>query len=133
MDIQVHEYLLLLCWTTKLWWRMREKCQRALYSFPSATPQEVEMSEELCNELSALTYDFDAGGAIQVESKRQAKLRGVASPNIADALGMTEYYYSTAHIIFRKKQKKENKRRFVRTLDQYSNKSSGGRNRWMAM
>lgn len=113
----------------ELWWRMRDRCQRQQYSFPDSTAAEREMSNELCNELSALTYDFDTNGAYVVESKRQAKLRGVASPNIADALGLTEYFYSTAHLLFRKRQKKETKKRSFKNLDQ----TPSAEHSWMAM
>lgn len=94
----------------ELWCQMREKCMKAQYSFPCATPKEREMSDNLCNELSALTYEL-RGSAIKVESKPKAKLRGVASPNIADALALTEYFNSTAHLIWanvsQRKQKKQ--------------------------
>ena len=55
------------------------------------------MSNELANELSQPTYKFNAKGGFKVESKRDMKLRGVASPNIADALGLTEHYNSIAY------------------------------------
>jgi hypothetical protein len=112
----------------ELWWRMRDRCQRAQYSFPSNNKNEIELSNELCNELSSLSYDFDNNGAFVVESKRQAKMRGVASPNIADALALTEFFSSTAHLIFRKRQQKENKKRSLSTHESTANRHS-----WMAM
>ena len=95
----------------ELWATMREKCMRQQYWFPSATEKERELSNELCNELSSLTYELN-GSAIKVESKKQAKMRGVASPNIADALALTEYFSSTAYLIWNKTAgvKKQNER-----------------------
>lgn len=95
----------------ELWWLMRERCQKKQYSFPDGTAEEREMSNELCDELSCLTYDFDNGGAYQLESKRQAKLRGVSSPNIADALANTEFVYRYAHRIFSKEDPKKKKKK----------------------
>lgn len=86
----------------ELWWLMRERCEKAQYSFPDATAKEREMSDELCNELASLTYDFNGNGAVKVESKEVAKRRGVSSPNIADALGISEYFASDAYRVFTK-------------------------------
>ena len=83
----------------ELWYQMREKCMRRIYWFPDTTAKEVEMSRELCNELSSLTYELQ-GSAIKVEGKKQAKLRGVASPNIADALALTEFFHNVAFKIW---------------------------------
>lgn len=87
----------------ELWWEMREKCRRQQYWFPGGTAHEREMSDELCNELSSLFYQFDASGAYVVESKRLAKARGIMSPNIADALAISEYFHSMAYTVFRRK------------------------------
>lgn len=95
----------------ELWWRTRENCQYARYSFPGSTKVEREMSNELCNELSALFYDFDNNGAYQIESKKAAKLRGIMSPNIADALVNSEHFFSWAHKLFLTKAEIEKKRR----------------------
>lgn len=95
----------------ELWWRMRENCQRGAYSFPCSTKIEEAMSNELCNELSCLYYDIDNNGAVKIEGKKQAKLRGVPSPNIADALGISEYFSSYAHRIFMNRIKQEERKR----------------------
>jgi len=95
----------------ELWWMMREKCMKQQYSFPSKTPQEVEMSNELCNELSMPSYEFDSEGAISVESKKHAKSRGIASPNIADALSITEYFNNTAYTLWATKSEKKRRER----------------------
>ena len=86
----------------ELWVNMRDKCMEAQYSFPDESKAEREMSNELCNELASLTYDFDNQGAYVVESKRKAKIRGIASPNIADALALTEYFHNMAYRIWEK-------------------------------
>lgn len=87
----------------ELWGNMREKCMRKQYWFPGSTMKEREMSNELCNELSSLSYELQ-GSAIKVESKKKAKLRGIASPNIADALALTEYFHSIAYQIWNKSE-----------------------------
>lgn len=43
----------------------------------------------LLDELTGPTYTYNAKEAIQLESKKAMKLRGVASPNVADALACT--------------------------------------------
>lgn len=80
----------------ELWWKLRERIQRGGMRFPCATAKEREMSNDLCNELAAPTYTFSGNGAIKVESKRELKNRGIPSPNIADALCLTEHFYMTA-------------------------------------
>jgi hypothetical protein len=94
----------------ELWWEVREKCMRAEYSFPDIWIEgqgglKINIGHELCNELSQPTYRFDENMAITVESKRDMKTRGVASPNIADALGLTEYFHTTAYKIWGTKQR----------------------------
>jgi hypothetical protein len=90
----------------ELWWEMREKCRKQMYWFPGDTAKERELSNELCNELSSLYYDFDNNGAYVVESKKMAKARGIKSPNIADALGISEYFYNSAYQLFLKSNDK---------------------------
>ena len=46
----------------------------------------------------------------RVESKLDAKKRGIESPNIADALGLTEYFYAIAQSIWRTPDKKRKKK-----------------------
>jgi len=93
----------------ELWWMMRERCLKAEYSFPDKEIETVgglklNIGHELCNELAQPTYKFDENGALLVESKREMKMRGIPSPNIADALGLTEYFSTTAHKIWGQKQ-----------------------------
>jgi len=89
----------------ELWCRVRDKCMRGQYSFPttkvrmlseSGNVLETIIGEELASELSMPLYSFDEKGAILVESKRDMKKRGVMSPNIADALCLSEYFETTA-------------------------------------
>ena len=48
------------------------------------------MEETLKTELSGPTYDFSLkGDAIMLESKKDMRRRGIASPNVADALACT--------------------------------------------
>lgn len=106
----------------ELWVRVREKCMKGLYSFP-----EGDKGEELCDQLASVRYEFDANGAYVVESKKDMKVRGVSSPNIADALCLTEYFESFAYKIWGKQSEKRKKK--GRQLPGW--KSRGyGRNRW---
>lgn len=90
----------------ELWWRVREKCMYGYYSFPDVKmPGDVlSLGQELANELSSPRYEFDRNGAVKVESKKDMKKRGIASPNIADALCATEYFYDFAVKLFKPKK-----------------------------
>ena len=115
----------------ELWWMVREACRAGKYSFPDIlVPGEQEtFGDRLANELSMPRYDYDNNGAIVVESKKAMKLRGVVSPNIADALGITEYFYNIAHKVWKKKGQRKK-----RTLPGASihNRSRDARHNWMA-
>jgi hypothetical protein len=119
----------------ELWVMMREKCMKMQYSFPAGTKLEEEMSNELCNELAAPTYDFNLQGGYKVESKRQMKIRGVASPNIADALGLTEYFYNIAFNLWGKLNIHERKKKSVQPVPSNYGKPGPGSKKdrnWMA-
>jgi len=75
----------------ELWWLVREKCRTAQYSFP-----EGKLGQTLCDELSSIRYDDgeDNKGVMKVESKKDMRLRNIASPNIADALCISEYFFT---------------------------------------
>jgi len=90
----------------ELWWRVRDNCMKGAYWFP-----DNDDGEELCNELAMPTYDFNVHGGVVVESKKQMKARGVASPNIADALCNTEYAAAFANRLWKKVKVKRNARR----------------------
>ena len=118
----------------ELWWNVRENCAKARYSFPDVKPpgETESLGETLANELSSVRYEF-VGSQLVVESKKSLKLRGVASPNIADALGISEDMYSLAHRIFPTKTKKqkelEDRRKFSAA---YPNGRASGSLSWMA-
>jgi phage terminase large subunit len=116
----------------ELWWMVRDNCQYGRYSFPAKTEVEKEMSDELCNELSSLWYDFDNNGAYQLESKKAAKLRGVSSPNIGDALAISEFFSSWAHRIFLTQSKRDEIRRKREKERMRDFNPSGQSQRWMA-
>lgn len=97
----------------EIWGMMRDKCMRAAYSFPDLlVPGEQESyGQRLANELSSVMYSFDANGAIVIESKLQMRTRGVKSPNIADALGVSEALYSTSYRLWGSKRAKDRMKR----------------------
>lgn len=116
----------------ELWCRVRDKCMKGLYNFPATKIKgeggvDLILGEELANELSSPLYDFDEKGAIVVESKRDMKKRGIASPNIADALCLTEYFESVAINLWGS-QKAKNAAREARGT---RNGSSGDPDAWM--
>lgn len=110
----------------ELWWRVREKCMNAQYNFPVGS-----MGEELCDELSSVRFEESEGvrGVIKVESKKQMRFRGVASPNIADALCITEYFYSgyAGSLVKPSMIKVPKKKRQAKMSDVY------GRDAWMVV
>lgn len=113
-----------------LWVQVKEKCMQGLFSFPDVTINfgdiVVNLGQELANELSTPSYDFNNLGGIKVESKKELKARGKASPNIADALCLTEYFHGTAKMIWGESAgKKKRKRRFDKGY------SSSARHSWM--
>ncbi len=61
----------------ELWWRARQW----FFARDCAIPDDPA----LISELTALTYDFTSAGKLIVESKKDAKKRGLRSPDIADA------------------------------------------------
>jgi hypothetical protein len=92
----------------ELWWRVRENCRKSLYDFPDIKIKvggiDVHLGEELCNELALPTYEFIGGGEgkIKVESKKSMRMRGKNSPNIADALCISEYFNGTMQVLTQK-------------------------------
>lgn len=79
----------------ELWGRVRDNCVGTKYSFPDVMVRrkgvDINLGQELADELASVKYFIDNNGAIQIESKRDMKARGVNSPNIADALCISEY------------------------------------------
>jgi phage terminase large subunit len=68
----------------ELWWALREDFQLGNISIPD--------DEELIFELSNVKFRVESNGKIKVESKKEMRARGVASPNKADALVLTKYF-----------------------------------------
>lgn len=52
---------------------------------------DIPRDEELATDLSSLKYGYDSKGRLKLESKDDAKKRGVRSPDMADALALTFY------------------------------------------
>lgn len=115
----------------EMWGLMREKCMNRKYSFPNKLiPGEQESyGDRLANELASVNYSFDEKGAIQVESKRQMRQRGVKSPNIADALGVSEVMYHVAYKVW-SKSKKSAKKQPITKPGSYKRTPSGSQ-LWM--
>ena len=63
----------------ELWWAVRER-------FEQGTIDIDPTDDDLAGELAQLRYKRTSTGKIQIESKDEAKKRGVPSPNRADAL-----------------------------------------------
>jgi hypothetical protein len=101
------------------------------YSFPTHKEygDVLSMGQKLANELASLRYQFNKHGGYKVESKMDAKKRGIPSPNIADALGLTEYFSNIATKVFTKPSaRKRSEDRWKRMGQQYA--SAVSRHRW---
>ena len=102
----------------ELWNRVRENCMHCKYSFPDKVVKrggvDINIGQELIDELSSVKYFTDNNGAIQIESKRDMKARGVASPNIADALCISEYVSPTALTMWGRSSKAKERKPFDR-------------------
>jgi hypothetical protein len=100
----------------ELWCRVRDKCLLGLYSFPAVKlhGEEESLGQQLASELASVRYKFNQHGGIVVESKKDLKTRGISSPNIADGLGLTEYFSNTATRVFAKDKGEEFKHRNYR-------------------
>jgi hypothetical protein len=72
------------------------------YSFPNVAVngEQETLGQQLVSELSCVRYKFNAHGGFVVESKKDLKARGIPSPNIADALCLTEYFSNSATRVF---------------------------------
>lgn len=56
---------------------------------PTFRDMDRDNAEDLSGELASIKYAMDSSGQLVVESKDQMKARGLRSPDIADALGLT--------------------------------------------
>lgn len=54
--------------------------------FDQLDPKAGEVGQALLNQFRAIRYGFDNNGAIQIESKKEMRKRGIASPDDLDAL-----------------------------------------------
>lgn len=90
----------------ELWVRVRDNCLLGKYSFPDqkVNGETESLGQQLASELATVRYKFNAHGGIKVESKKDLKSRGIASPNIADALCLTEYFHNTSTRVFKKRE-----------------------------
>ena len=72
----------------------------------------MNLGHILSDELGSLRYNLDKN-VLKIESKKDMKARGIRSPNIADALAISEYFNNVAFAMWGKRQKeREQKRRF---------------------
>jgi len=90
----------------ELWCKVRDICLLGKYSFPDITVNgETEtLAEQLVSELATVRYSFNSHGGVIVESKKDMKARGIDSPNIADALCITEYFANKSTRVFSKEK-----------------------------
>jgi len=73
----------------ELWWGLRDRFRDASLSFsPNCSHAELM---KLRAQVSALFYDYDIRGRVKIESKEQAKKRGITSPDLADAACLAFY------------------------------------------
>ena len=120
----------------ELWIAMRDKCMAKMYSFPDVTMRmaggiDINLGHELANELAGPTYNLDNGYYI-VESKPKMKLRGLKSPNIADALAISEYFYGVAYNMWNKVYKIKPKKSKARVYGIGGKRRRGKRSQnWM--
>jgi phage terminase large subunit len=56
---------------------------------PSFVMAPKDHAEDLAGELCSVTYALDSSGRIVAEPKSEMKKRGLRSPDLADALGVT--------------------------------------------
>lgn len=112
----------------ELWCRVRDNCLLGKYSFPDVVVngEEETLGQQLASELSTVRYKFNSHGGYIVESKKDLKARGIASPNIADALCLTEYFSNTATRVFAKKEPED------AFMTRYSNQTMSEQ-AWMGM
>jgi len=81
----------------ELWWRVRERLRKSYdvvhgdYTFPLDECLSLPKHDDLKRQLSLCVYKFNGKGQLQIESKADMIKRGVISPDIADALILTEY------------------------------------------
>lgn len=78
---------------SQLWWSVREALYRGEISL---SRMDEPTYLRLRSELTAPSYRFTSSGRVQIESKDEMRRRGVASPDLADALCLWYYARSRA-------------------------------------
>lgn len=80
----------------ELWWQLRRRFERA-YEYvemgiehPHSDMISIPNHPELIAQLSVVLHSETETGKVKIESKRELKSRGVASPDFAEALVLTE-------------------------------------------
>jgi len=88
----------------ELWCKVRDNCLLGKYSFPDVKVhgEQETLGQQLASELATVRYAFNSHGGVVVESKKDLKARGIPSPNIADALCLTEYFSNESTRVFSK-------------------------------
>jgi hypothetical protein len=69
----------------QLWWA----CREFFTERQSRISPDLALKDDLIGELTGIRYGFSSNGKIKVEGKDEMKKRGLASPNLADALCLT--------------------------------------------
>ena len=88
----------------------------------------MNLGHILANELASVRYNLDKN-VIKIESKKDMKARGVKSPNIADAVVLSEYFNDVAFALWGERERKRvEKRRFSPAFPAPANTGS---QRWM--
>jgi hypothetical protein len=64
----------------QMWGRMRDALKAGI---------RLPFSEDLRTDLTSLEYGYNSKMELQLESKEDAKKRGLSSPDLADALALT--------------------------------------------
>lgn len=75
---------------SQFYWITARKFEKGLYSLKDIPQKEFEI---LKSQLCSIKYTIQSDGRIAVESKDDMKARGLNSPDLADALMMSEYAY----------------------------------------
>jgi len=75
---------------SQFFWYIARKFEKGLYSLNLLRP---DIYEKLKNQLCSIKYEIDSKNRLKVESKEDMKARGLVSPDLADALMMSEYAF----------------------------------------
>ena len=75
-------------------WRLRDHLWQEMARWvredePTFKPVDRDNAEDLAGELASIKYKINSAGCLVIESKDDMKSRGLRSPDIADALGLT--------------------------------------------